>query len=846
MVMKILITELFLSHIPQGKESFVLQKMSQFVREYVASKFNMSVMRTGVSVREIKNNRNGLRIFKLRINKGDRILFTFDTDRVRSEYRQAILFLDYCHHDDQAMRGRMIGVSNQQVEEYLTSEESIDEFIDQQYINFDYDPNRVITRVINVETMGQLLDEREDKAVYYLNDEQFECLAPTDAPTFIFGSAGSGKTTINIHKAFILAMQPIKIAYFTYSSYLVEDAKKLFQKILEESPEYRADELLKRVHFYHLNDYISQEVSIYQTVSYEQFRTWVIERQPLLLKQLGLGIYDIWKEIRGIIKGMIPKEWIDYRVNMKEWSLASDLVEVIVKKGLGHVDGEDLVLHAEKLYEAKTRFLDQYELKAVLLMHQILDQYLLNHALIPKEIYLKLDEQYCLYSSSQRELLYELTLRYQMFLSAEGKVDENDMARQFLNRLMNQNVPLFDFVIADEIQDLTEIQIYCLIRLARNRNNLLFSGDINQTIRPTYFHTGRIESILKTSNTHLGFIKHQLVKNYRSTKEVVDLANQVVTLRIQCLGLNKKNDYYEIPIRGEQHPIYYFDAKHPLEMVKLIETGLNRHYVAIVVPDEEEKKNFERLTQQKGAVFTVEEIKGIEKDYIICYNVMTKYKTAWETILNQDVMYQNQYRYYFNLLYVALTRARHHLCFIEEDMPPSLYEQFESEFLSFDTFDETELKLNQLSTDNQFYKEAQLYERRELYEQAITEYELSQLEEAKTDIARCRALMKNKEGHHVEAGHDLMHLKEYEKAALCYRQGHDRLNYLKALVFQELPFAQIQQEFEKEGSNVLTFVYEQDVRVTWLKRFNKLYSRHLLKQAQVIDRMIETIHELKG
>ncbi|MGM9980752.1 MAG: UvrD-helicase domain-containing protein [Turicibacter bilis] len=844
--MKILVTELFLSHIPQGKESFVLQKMSQFVHEYVASKFNMAAMRAGVSVREIKNNRNGLRIFKLRINKGDRILFTFDTDRVRSEYRQAILFLDYCHHDDQAMRGRMIGVSNQQVEEYLTSEESIDEFIDQQYINFDYDPNRVITRVINVETMGQLLDEREDKAVYYLNDEQFECLAPTDAPTFIFGSAGSGKTTINIHKAFILAMQPIKIAYFTYSSYLVEDAKKLFQKILEESPEYRADELLKRVHFYHLNDYISQEVSIYQTVSYEQFRTWVIERQPLLLKQLGIGIYDIWKEIRGIIKGMIPKEWIDYRVNMNEWSLASDLVEVIVKKGLGHVDGEDLVLHAEKLYEAKTRFLDQYELKAVLLMHQILDQYLLNHALIPKEIYLKLDEQYCLYSSSQRELLYELTLRYQMFLSAEGKVDENDMARQFLNRLMNQKVPLFDFVIADEIQDLTEIQIYCLIRLARNRNNLLFSGDINQTIRPTYFHTGRIESILKTSNTHLGFIKHQLVKNYRSTKEVVDLANQVVNLRIQRLGLNKKNDYHEIPIRGEQHPIYYFDAKHPLEMVKLIETGLNRHYVAIVVPDEEEKKNFERLTQQKGAVFTVEEIKGIEKEYIICYNVMTKYKTAWETIINQDVMYQNQYRYYFNLLYVALTRARHHLCFIEEDMPPSLYEQFESEFLSFDTFDETELKLNQLSTDNQFYKEAQLYERRELYEQAITEYELSQLEEAKTDIARCRALMKNKEGHHIEAGHDLMHLKEYEKAALCYRQGHDRLNYLKALVFQELPFAQIQQEFEKEGSDVLTFVYEQDVRVTWLKRFNKLYSRHLLKQAQVIDRMIETIHELKG
>ena len=844
--MKILVTELFLSHIPQGKESFVLQKMSQFVQEYEASKYNMSAMRAGVSVREIKHNRNGLRIFKLRINKGDRILFTFDTDRVRSEYRQAILFLDYCHHDDQSMQGRMIGVSNQQIEEYLTTEESIDDYVDQQYINFDYDPNEVITRVINVETMGQLLDERDDKAIYYLNDEQFRCLAPTDAPMFIFGSAGSGKTTINIHKAFLLATQPIKIAYFTYSSYLVEDAKKLFQKIIQESPEYKGEEIGRRVQFYHLNDYLSQEVSSYQTVSFEAFRTWIIERQPLLLKQLGLGIYDIFKEIRGIIKGMIPKEWIDYRIDLSNHSVPSDVVDIIVKKGLATRQDNILVLHAEKLYEAKSRFLDQYELRAVLLMHQWLDEYLINHPILPKEIYLKLDEQYCLYTVAERELLYELTLRYQSFLLEEGKVDENDLARLFLRKLMNQEISLFDFVIADEIQDLTEIQIYCLIRLARHRNHLLFTGDINQTIRPTYFHTGRIESILKTSNTHLDFIKHQLVKNYRSTKEVVDLANQVVDLRIEPLGLNKKNDYHEVPIRGEQSPIFYFDPKSFQELVKLIETGLNRHYVAIVVPDEEEKKNFERLTPLKGAVFTVEEIKGIEKDYIICYNVMSKYHLIWETILNEEVMFQNQYRYYFNLLYVALTRARHHLCFIEEKMPLSLYDRLESEFLYFDTFDEAELKLSQLSTDNQFYKEAQLYERRELYEQAIREYELSQLEEATHDIARCQALIKNKSGLHVEAGHELMRLKEYEKAAQCYRQGNDHLNYLKALVFQGLPYSQIQAEFEREGKDVLSFVYQQDKRITWLRRFNKLYSIHLMKQTQVIDQMIKNINELKG
>lgn len=834
-----------MNHIPTGKTAFVLQKMSQFVQEYEASKFNMSSMRAGVSVREIKHNKNGLRIFKLRINKGDRLLFTFDTMRIRPEYRQSIIFLDYCHHDNQAMQGRTIGLKNQQLSEYEPTEEMIEFEIDQQYADFDYDPNRVITRVMDVQTMAQLLDEREDRAVYYLNDEQFACLKEKDSPTFIFGSAGSGKTTINIHKAFILATQPMNIGYFTYSNYLVEDANKLFHKIIEQSPEYRADDLVRRVHFHPLNDYMSSAVKQYAVLTYEQFRTWVIERQPLLLRQLNLPLYDIWKEIRGLIKGMIPKEWITYDVNITERKLPTDLVEVLIQKGLATQQGDVLRLDAEKLYAAKARFLDTYETRAILLMHELLDEYLLTHQMLDLDIYLALDEQYCVYSQQEREMLYELALRYQLFLQDEGFVDENDLARAFLKKIKQGEIPLFDFVIADEIQDLTEIQLYGLIRLVKNKNQLLFSGDINQTIRPTYFHTGRVESLLKTSNTHLGFIKHQLIKNYRSTKEVVDLANHVVDLRMARIGRQKKHDYHEVAVRESGHSIYYFETTYPKEVIRLLETAVNRHYVAIVVPDEAQKRNFEQLTQLRGAIFTVEEIKGIEKDYIICYNVMSHYEKAWETILTTDVMYQNQYRYYFNLLYVALTRARHHLCFIEEQMPSLLYEHFRPHFLSFDVFDEAELKLNHLSTDNEFYKEAKRYEAHELYEQAILEYERSNLEEAHQDVKRCRALILNKEGHHLEAGHALMQLKAYDLAAKCYRQGQDRLHYLKARVFSEVPFQTLKAEFEEEGIDLVSFVYDREEPVSWVKRFNRLYMKYMWQQVKGIDRMIETIESMK-
>ena len=844
--MKILITENFLNHIPGGKEEIILEKMTQFVQEYVASGFNMSGMRHGVSVREIKNNRHGLRIFKFRISRGERVLFTFDMHRVRPEFRKSILFLDYCKHDDQSMRGKMIGITNQKIESYDEAEEVFDNYVDSIYENFEYDPNRVITRVVAVETMGQLLDNREDKIVYYLNDEQFACLESKDAPTFIFGSAGSGKTTINIYKAFLLTMQPIKVAYFTYSNYLVDDAKKLYKKIVTDSQEFRYEELSQRIQFHHFNQFISNEVNQYQVVRYEEFQKWVIAHHPILLKNIGVEVYDIWKEIRGIIKGMIPKEWIMYEIPMSEVKLPQESVDLLLRRDLAHIQKNKLVLHAEKLYEAKSEYLDPYTMQGVLLMHRLLDEYLVQHVMIELETYLRLDEQYCLYSEDQRRDLYEIARSYHEFLKNYDKVDENDLARLFIKKLMSDEVKLFDYVIADEIQDLTEIQIYCLIRLSRNRNHILFSGDINQTIRPTYFHTGRIESLLKTSNTHLAFEKYRLVKNYRSTKEVVEFANKVIDLRVESLGLNKKNDYKEHSIRARQSDVFFCEFKNSKDVLTLIETGINRHYVAIVVPDEHEKKELERLTKVKGAIFTVEEIKGIEKEYIICYNVMSKYKEIWETIILEDVIGQQKYRYYFNLLYVALTRARHQLCFVEEDMSSNLFEALESHFLVKTEYDEVDFKLAIVSTDNQFYKEAQVYERRELYEQAIHEYKLSNLEVAKTDILRCRALMKNQEGEHLEAGYELMKLKSYEKAAFCFLQAQDQLNYLKALVYQDIAFEKLQGIFEEKGIDLLDFVYKRQNSISWIKRFNKLYALSLNRRLHTIEKIvgnIKTINE---
>ncbi|MGL4373782.1 MAG: UvrD-helicase domain-containing protein, partial [Turicibacter sp.] len=592
----------------------------------------MSAVPLGFSVREVKGNKHH-RIFKLRINKGDRILYTFRPDYLRSEFKDAIIFLNYCHHDKQILQGKQIKLKS---DKWVALEEEEEEVFDQQldmtYEAFDYDPNVIITRIVNIETMREFAQRKDEKAVYYLNDEQYSCLQTHGTPTFIFGSAGSGKTTINIHKAYVLAQEHLKIGYFTYSNYLVQDALKHFQRIQVEYETPFTSEQSKRVEFQHFNTYLGVVTQKHQVIHYEQFKKWMIENQPSLLKQSTLSPYEIWKEIRGLIKGMIPKEWLDYRFDLQQLNVTADVVENMVLKKLGIIQGGALYLNAQRIYEAKKHYMDAVTLSAVELMHRYLEQYMMDHPLIDKDTYLILDEQYCQYDKKVRTIIYEVAQKYQVWLALTGNIDENDLARYFLKALVQQEVKCFDYIIADEIQDLTEIQIYCLLLLVKNRNNILFSGDYNQTIRPTYFNTGRIESLLKTSNLHGEFEKHLLLRNYRSSENIVALANEIVKLRIDTFGRYKSNDYFEEPVRPLTHPVMYLNPT-PKNTLAMLQTAIKRHYVGIVVPDNEQKAKLEAWLGCKGTLFTVEEIKGIEKDYIVCYNIMSSHHMVWEEMM---------------------------------------------------------------------------------------------------------------------------------------------------------------------------------------------------------------------
>ena len=84
-------------------------------------------------------------------------------------------------------------------------------------------------------------------------------------------------------------------------------------------------------------------------------------------------------------------------------------------------------------------------------------------------------------------------------------------------------------------------------------------------------------------------------------------------------------------------------------------------------------------------ILTVSEIKGLERDTVILYNVLSANYDKWETLdritVNRKTADENSvYRYYFNLFYVAVSRAKSNVYVYEERRVPSFNNFFRNQF----------------------------------------------------------------------------------------------------------------------------------------------------------------------
>lgn len=278
----------------------------------------------------------------------------------------------------------------------------------------------------------------------------------------------------------------------------------------------------------------------------------------------------------------------------------------------------------------------------------------MNLTLMPLEEYYSLSRKYSVLEKEQKDEIYKIAVRYEEWKNEENLYDIDDLA----HKNTGADTEKFDFILVDEVQDLTETEIYFLFNLAGVSQNIVFAGDIHQMVNFNSFSFERLKNLYYKNK--MEYFMCILTKNYRSSKEIVKLANYLTDLRKTYIGNLGMDDYKEGAVIEEGNiTLSNVDFSY-LESFEKNVKG------AIIVSDDDERKRISEISGVKHRIFTVEEIKGLEYRDIICCNLISKHLTAWERILSGEVKQDQRYRKYFNLFYVGITRARKNLIIMED------------------------------------------------------------------------------------------------------------------------------------------------------------------------------------
>ncbi len=134
-------------------------------------------------------------------------------------------------------------------------------------------------------------------------------------------------------------------------------------------------------------------------------------------------------------------------------------------------------------------------------------------------------------------LIYE---RYNQYLLEKNMLDFDDLlllSYEILDKnrqLRDELSARYNYIMVDEYQDTNELQYKILQKLCATHNNLCVVGDDDQSIYG--WRGANINNILDFKDNFPGAKVIRLEKNYRSTSEILEVANKLIGFNSKRLG----------------------------------------------------------------------------------------------------------------------------------------------------------------------------------------------------------------------------------------------------------------------------------------------------------------------
>lgn len=244
----------------------------------------------------------------------------------------------------------------------------------------------------------------------------------------------------------------------------------------------------------------------------------------------------------------------------------------------------------------------------------------------------------------------------------DGIIDSDDLGAMLYLRLKVQGVPekfKFKHIVIDEAQDYNILQMLAL-KLMCESNSFTIVGDIGQGI---YYYRGIQEWDKLIKNVFEGNANYvQLTQSYRSTVEIIEFANKVLVKQKNSLKpaipVLRHGMVPEV-IKFEDDKYFAQKLDQVIEQIK----ALNKKKVAVIGKDFDECNSIKNILKKYSSVkwdLIKDTEKTMKSDYIIIPSYMTKgLEFDCTVIYNCSDKSYGDNEMDKKILYVILTRALH-------------------------------------------------------------------------------------------------------------------------------------------------------------------------------------------
>ncbi len=302
--------------------------------------------------------------------------------------------------------------------------------------------------------------------------------------------------------------------------------------------------------------------------------------------------------------------------------------------------------------------------------------------ILSREEYLALGVRQSIFAVEQRERLYELFDKYRAWL-AEAKLYDLNLVAQEWQALA---APRYDFVVIDEVQDITTVQLALVLRTLQKPGHFLLCGDSNQIVHPNFFSWSQVKSLFwKDPKLAERQQLRVLSANFRNGLEATRVANQLLKIKHRRFGsIDRESNFLVQAVGGDAGQVALIPDREATKRELDQKIRQSTQFAVLVMRDEDKVEA--RRYFATPLLFSIHEAKGLEYENIVLYRFISDHRAEFAEIVEgvaaadlevETLDYRRAkdksdkslevYKFFVNALYVALTRAIRNVYVIESD-----------------------------------------------------------------------------------------------------------------------------------------------------------------------------------